>query len=111
MWLDSQNLNQLRTDKSGEKWNFRVWHDVFTARRPEHVARIFFWNDKRDSTGVVLLGPEANTHVRDLRMIEKLVADPGLRKRHERAVRFPLERCYADYGTFPEKKTSGVKRV
>ena len=105
MWWDSQNLDQSRTSKSGEKWHFRVWHDVFTLQRTLSVARIFFWNEKRDSAGVVLLGPDANQHVRDIHsLIEKLVADPQLRAKHERALRFPIERHYADYGAFPEEK-------
>jgi hypothetical protein len=104
MWWDYQNLNRARTDKSGTKWNFRVWHEVFTAQRVQSVARIFFWNEKRDSTGVVLLGPEANQHVRDLHnLIEKLVSSPGLRAKHRRQLLFPLDRHYEKYGAFPEE--------
>jgi len=105
MWWDSQNLNQTRKSKSGEKLYFRVWHDVFTLQRTLSVTRIFFWNEKRTQQGVVLLGPDANQHVRDIHaLIEKLVADPQLRAKHERALRFPIERHYADYGAFPEEK-------
>jgi pyruvate/2-oxoglutarate dehydrogenase complex dihydrolipoamide dehydrogenase (E3) component len=93
MWWDDQNLNKPRTDKSGTKWKFRVWHDAFTIRRTVGVARIFFWNETRDVTGVVLLGPDANQHVRDLHgHIEKLVADPKRRATHQRPLQFPLER-------------------
>jgi hypothetical protein len=104
VWLDHQNLNKPRTDKSGMKWNFRVWHDVFTLQRVIGVARIFFWDQRKDFTGVVQLGPDANKHVRNLHsLIEKLAADPNLRAKHQRRLRFPLDRNYAEYGMFPEE--------
>jgi hypothetical protein len=105
MWWDYQNLDAPRTDKSGKKWNFRVWHEVFTSRRTVSVARIFFWDERRSSTGVVLLGPDVNHHVRDLHaLIQKLVASEELRSAHRRELRFPLERFYAEYGVFPEEQ-------
>ncbi len=104
MWWDNQNLNKPRTDKSGAKWNFRVWHDVVTLQRLQHVARVFFWDEKQDSAGVVLLGPEANSHVRVLHnVIEKLLADFKFRAKHLRRLQFPLDRHYAEYGVFPEE--------
>ncbi len=54
MWWDDQNLNATRTDKTGRKWNFRVWHEVFTGRRVTCVTRSFFWDERRTTTGVVL---------------------------------------------------------
>jgi len=104
MWWDNQNLNKPRTDKSGTKWNFRVWHEVLTLQRLQHVARVFFWDENHNSTGVVLLGPDANTHVRVLHnVIGKLVADSKFRAKHVRQLRFPLERHYAVYGAFSEE--------
>jgi hypothetical protein len=104
VWWDNQNLNKPRTDKSGAKWNFRVWHDVLTLQRLQHVARVFFWDPKQDSAGVVLLGPEANSHVRVLHnVIEKLLADSKFRAKHLRRLQFPLDRHYAEYGVFPEE--------
>jgi hypothetical protein len=104
MWWDYQNLDKPRTDKRGTRRNFRVWHDVFTIVRAVGVARVFFWDDRREKTGLVLLGPETNQHVRDLHnIIEKLVASKELRAAHSRELRFPLERYYADYGAFPEE--------
>jgi len=38
------------------------------------------------------------------RLIEKLVADPTLRKKHRKQLQFPLERHYSEYGAFPEEK-------
>jgi len=104
MWWDAQNLNKPRTDKGGTKWNFRVWHTVLTLGRVESVARVFFWDEEQSVTGVVLLGPDVSTHVRDLHsLIDKLVADPKLRAKHQRRIRFPLDRHYAEYGAFPEE--------
>src|SRR5665213_3120158 len=110
MWRDGQNLDIPRKDKSGTKWNFRVWHDVFTLGRVISVARVFFWDEKREETGVVLFGPDANYHVRDLHgLIQKLVASKELRSSHRRELLFPLERHYADYGAFPEEVDALVK--
>lgn len=66
MWWDRQNLGESRTEKSGKKWSFRVWHDVFTLGLCVSVARVFFWDERRQLTGVVLLGPGVNHHVRDI---------------------------------------------
>ena len=65
---------------------------------------MFFWDERRELTGIVLLGPDVNHHVRDIHnLIEKLVASKELRAAHQREIRFPLERHYADCGAFPEE--------
>lgn len=105
MWWDHQNLDTPRTDKKGRTWTFRVWHDVFTVRRVISVARVFFWDESRRSTGVVLLGPDVSVDVRDLKaLIQKLVASEELRTAHRRELRFPLKRFYSEYGAFPEEQ-------
>jgi hypothetical protein len=107
MWWDHQNLNKPRIDKSGNKWNFRVWGDSWTDNNGVVLSaqRIFFWNDKKNFCGVVLLPPGSAVHVSRLhRMIDKLVADATLRQRYKRELRFPLERHYSDYGAFPEEQ-------
>jgi len=105
MWWDHQNLNKPRTDRAGKRWNFRVWHDVWTQHnRILSAQRVFFWDDAKDVCGVVLLTPGSELHVSRLRaLISKLVADPRLRDQHRRELRFPLERHYAEYGAFPEE--------
>jgi hypothetical protein len=108
MWWDHQNFGRVRKDKKGTKWNFRVWHDMVNGKR---VARVFFWNDKRDSSGIVLFPPGARTNFSALHsLIEKLVADPKLRAKHQRKVRFPLERYYSEYGALPEESKASEKR-
>jgi hypothetical protein len=103
MWWDYQNLNAVRSDKSGTKWHFRVWHDVVASR---HVARVFFWEEKRRISGVVLLSGDSRSDVRYLHgLIQKRVADPKLRAKHQRQIDFPLERHYQEYGTFPEERS------
>ena len=105
MWWDAQNLNAPRVDKKGKRWNFRVWHEAFTVGRTVSVARVFYWDDGRSATGVVLLGPEINHHVRDVHsLIQKLVASEPLWETHRRELRFPLERFYHEYGAFPEEE-------
>ena len=100
MWWDHQNLDKPREDKAGERWHFRVWHDVVDET---HVVRIFFWNDDRSTTGVVPFLPGARTHVRAIRaFLEKLLAHPELRSKHQRELRFPLERHYSRYEDLAE---------
>jgi hypothetical protein len=99
MWWDHQNLNKPRTDKTGKRWNFRVWHEVVQGR---HVERVFFWDDTREFCGVVL--PSPSLHVSRLHaLIQNLVADPALREKHKRELSFPLDRHYSDYPVFPEE--------
>jgi hypothetical protein len=109
MWWNGQNLDRPRKDKSGKRWNFRVWHEVWTEDNVVVLAeRIFFWDDKREFCGVVLLPKKVHgTHVSRLRsLIEKLVAEPGFRSQHKRDLKFPLERHYSDYGVFPEENSN-----
>jgi hypothetical protein len=74
---EQQNLNKPRKDKTGKRWNFRVWHDV--CPRVGHVERVFFWDDKREFCGVVIVSP--GIHVSRLHaLIQNLLADPVLQK-------------------------------
>ena len=102
MWRDYQNLNKPRIDVTGKRWNFRVWHDVIDGR---HIERLFYWDDTREYTGVVLLSPAL--HVSRLHtLIQKLVSDSEMREKHKRVLCFPLERHYSDYPAFPEENTN-----
>jgi len=105
MWWDAQNLNKARVDRSGKQWHFSVWHDVVDL---EHVARVFFWNDARDVTGVFIFPRSARTGVSAIRnVIQKLTSDPAFRLEHKRDLRFPLERHYSTYPSFPEEGVGG----
>jgi hypothetical protein len=104
MWWDHQNLNRPRIDKTGKRWNFRVWHDSLPIG---HAERIFFWDDRKEHCGVILLPPGSSLHVSRLHtLINKLVANPDLREQHRRELSFPLERHYSEYGAFPEERQS-----
>ena len=101
MWWDDQNLELPHVDGTGKKWNFRVWHEVVDLK---HVAHVFFWDDAKESTGVMLLPAGARTDVAALRsVIQKLASDPVLRTKYLRELRFPLERYYSRHGAFPEE--------
>lgn len=102
MWWNQQNLSTPRRDAAEARWHFRVWHDVINGR---HKERVFFWDDRREFTGVVLLRDSLHvTRLHDL--IEKLVADPDMREVHRRDLRFPVERHYAHYEVFPEEAST-----
>jgi hypothetical protein len=101
MWWDHQNLDKPRRDKTGKRWNFRVWHEVNASG---HHERVFFWDDKQEYCGIVLISP--GIHVSKLhRLIDRLVADPALRAKHRRELGFPLDRHYSEFGAFPEEKS------
>jgi hypothetical protein len=70
-----------------------------------YAQRIFFWNEGKDVTGVVLLLPGKTLHISRLRtLIQKVVADQTFRDQYRRELNFPLERHYVDYGAFPEEQ-------
>jgi len=101
MWWDHQNLDSPHLDSSGTRWNFRVWHDVVDL---QHVGRVFFWDDARTITGVMILPKGARRDAAALHaLVQKLTSDSDLRSQHERELRFPLERHYSSYGVFPEE--------
>ncbi len=106
MWWDHQNLDKPRRDKSGTRWNFRVWHGMWMKGEVRDMAeRIFFWNDKKTFCGVMLICPAV--HVSHLhQLIAKLVADSKFRLQYKRELRFPLERYYSEYGAFPDEENS-----
>jgi hypothetical protein len=94
-WVDQKS----RKDSDGNRWHFCIWY----AMSPEKAERVFFWDDEKENCGVVFF--TGATHFSKLkRLIEKLTADPALREKHRKALRFPLQRYYADYGVFPEEK-------
>ena len=101
MWVNQQP----RRDTTGKRWNFRIWHDVWTEAKVVSAERLFFWDDKKTYCGVVLFPPGSTVHFSSLKkLIEKLVADPALRRLHRSDLRFPLGRYYSEYGAFPEEK-------
>jgi len=98
MWWDHQNLNAPHLDRTGKRWNFRVWHGFIESR---HVETVFFWDDDQEQTGMVLVTP--GIHVKKLHeLIKKLVAEPDRRAKYIRKIKFPLERHYSDDGGFFE---------
>jgi hypothetical protein len=99
MWWDNQNLDAPRRDSEGVKWYFRVWHRI---EDDVHRAQVFYWDEAKSRTGVLILPDSARTDITALRaVIEKLASDPRLRDEHRRELRFPLERHYSEHGAGP----------
>jgi hypothetical protein len=93
-----------RQGKNGERWNFTYWHLVGTGNQVKSAQRLFFWNQDKTECGVVILLPGKTMRYAQIRsLIEKLVADQGLRRKYQRDIKFPLERHYIEYGAFPEE--------
>jgi len=102
MWDDEKS----RRDKSGKRWNFRYWlsHYNFEKLDRPQSQRLFFWDDKKTECGLILFFPgSTRPYSQIMNLIDKLVADPALRKQHLRELRFPLERYYSEYGAVPEE--------
>jgi hypothetical protein len=69
----------------------------------KHVARVFFWDDAKESTGVMVLAEGARTDVAALHsVIRKRASDPALRTKYLSELKSPLERYYSN-GTLPEE--------
>ena len=88
MWWDDQDLDKPRRDKSGKRWNFRVWYDSIPAGQAQRVS----FEDGKEHCGVVLLPPGSTPHVSRVHaLINKLIADPQLRKQNRRELNCPLD--------------------
>ena len=101
MWIDQKP----RKDSRGKRWHFCIWYPLSGGRELSTAQRLFFWDDKKENCGVVVhAAGRGQSFPRLKQLINKLVADPSLREKHRKDLRFPLERHYADYGAFPEEK-------
>jgi hypothetical protein len=97
-------LEKPRRDKSGRHWNFYYWYSGWSSDPSRKAQRLFFWDDSKDDCGAVLFLPGKTVpYSRIKSLIEKLVADQDLRKRHQRELQFPLEKHYSEYPVFPEE--------
>jgi hypothetical protein len=96
---------KIRRDKSGKRWNFCYWYQPVRK-----AQRLFFWDDERADSGVMIFLPGKTISYSRIRsLIDKLVADANLRKMHYRELEFPLERRYPDFGAFPEEASSNME--
>ncbi len=92
-----------RRDKSGKRWNF--YYSYSGALSPESKwQRLFFWDDEKVDCGVVLFLPGKAVNYSHIKaLIDKLVADSSLRKKHSKELSFPIEDHYMRYPVFPEE--------
>lgn len=97
----SSNLKPKR-DKQGKRWNFSYWRTSPSACF--RAARLFYWDDECHETGVIIYAGESTRNYGQIAKIaEKLVGNPVLRREHQRDLRFPLDRYYAEFGSLPEE--------
>src|SRR5512137_1304323 len=107
MWWTGQNLDLIRTARSGKRWHFRVWHDQVEG---VYIQRIFFWDDARSETGVVEFRGPATIHVTRLRdAIRRLVSHADYRCRHATRLEFPVEKAYAAYAKLENERSRGAR--
>ncbi|WP_297462678.1 hypothetical protein [Ferrovum sp.] len=92
-----------KRDKNGKRWNFSYWH-TFSFVTDNRAQRLFFWDDDHKESGVVLLlGDQSQPYASIRNLVDRLVSSPELRKQHSRELRFPLERYYREFGSFPDE--------
>jgi hypothetical protein len=108
-----------RQDRKGNRWHFHYWHSsrfVFPSPDAQHRAqRLFFWNDDKSVTGVVLYtAGKTVPYARIKNMIAKLVANENLREQYTKPLAFPVEKHYPEYPFFPEETeaaTTGLSSI
>lgn len=92
-----------KRDRDGKRWHFSYWY-TFAFMSDVRAQRLFFWDDRHEECGVVILQREkSQPYSTAENLVTKVVAQPVLRKHYRRELRFPLERHYAEYGCFPEE--------
>jgi hypothetical protein len=90
MWVRSKEMKRPVEDRRGCLWHFQLWWGAA-------VQRVFFWDDARETTGVIEFATDRTLHYSKLRQqIQKLAKDPAYRKRYLKPLKFPLERHYGD---------------
>lgn len=71
---------------------------------PIRAQRLFFWDDDRTETGVLIwVGSATRRYTEITKIAEKLAREPDFRRFNLRDLRFPLDRYYAGLGSFPEE--------
>jgi hypothetical protein len=93
-----------RKDKSGTRWNFCYWNAGPFGEKSRRGQRLFFWDDRKETSGVVLFLPGKTVRYSQISdLIGKLVAHESIRKQYQRELLFPLEEHHTLFGTFPEE--------
>jgi hypothetical protein len=98
-----------KRDRHSKRWNFSYWYTFPWS--PVQAQRVFFWDDAHEEIGVVLLSGSATRSYKSIEnLVGMLVRDPELRVQYRRELRFPLERHYAELGSFPEEHSQMEQR-
>jgi len=96
-------MEKARTDGSGRRWLFAYWYEGPRDNQVTYPQQLFFWNDERTESGVVLFSRDKTLRYSLIRnLMEKLIADPSLRGQHSGPLRFPVERHYKQDGFIVE---------
>ena len=52
-WSDDRHFQH----RSGERWNFRYCHSGWSREYTKKAQRLFFWNEPKSVSGVIVLLP------------------------------------------------------
>ncbi|MBB6612259.1 hypothetical protein H7F15_14510 [Pontibacter sp. Tf4] len=95
MWWQDAGFEKVLTDKSGERWNFKVWHGYHEG---QYLQRIFFWTDSKSQTGLIEFNTHQTLHRTKLKdRIIKLVNNEEYRNKFLKELEFPVEEKYYNY--------------
>jgi hypothetical protein len=93
-WWHEQNLEGPLRGPDGRSWHFLVWYGWC---RDLHFQsqRIFFWDEARSETGVIVLNQNETLHVRKIRDRQRKIArDATYREKWLQPLEFPIERHF-----------------
>jgi hypothetical protein len=92
MWWEDQTFNKQILDRDQNAWSFRVWHDFVDKI---YVQRIFFWDAKKEITGLVEFKDHQTLHIKRLRdRMIKLAKEKSYRDIYVCDIKFPVEKYY-----------------
>jgi len=92
MWWNGQNLDKLILDSEQNSWSFRIWHDFIDKI---YVQRIYFWDSKKEITGLVEFKDHQTLHVKRLKdRMSKIAKEKSYRDKYLCDLKFPIEKYY-----------------
>ena len=92
MWWNDEGFNKPITDKNGRLFSFKVWHGAIDK---VYLQRIFFWDSKKEITGMVEFKEDQTIHFKRIKdRLIKLVRNKEYRAKFACPLNFPIEKNY-----------------
>jgi len=91
MWWTGQNIDKPIKAKDGTLWNFLVYKDYNDTIS---IFKIFFWDEKKEVTGILELKDDSINVKKIKDKIRKLAKDKKFRDNHLCELKFPIKKYY-----------------